>query len=330
MRSRCVVLGEVLIDLFSPTRGVPVQEAVALVPLLGGAPANVAVQLARLGRSVELVGAVGSDPFGDRLLAQLAAESVGTRGITRIPGRRTGLMLVEHDERGERHFTPWRTGSADFSFESEQLPTRFFDESLAVLHRGTTSLAAPASKAAAARAMTLAHAAGAFVSIDLNFAFGVFEDKNELLTGTMDLLAEVDAVKASIKEAEILFGSLEPAELARAFHERGVGLVALTFGERGARLSSAGGAAAFAVSPSVSVLDTTGAGDAFFGTLLSELTRRGVGRDDLAALPAAELQDLGSVATWAGAQSVTALGATTAMVRSDRPSLVPEHSRGDS
>jgi fructokinase len=176
--------------------------------------------------------------------------------------------------------------------------------------------------------MELAHSAGAMVSLDLNFAFGVFSRREDLLTGVREILPRIDVLKATEQEAEILFGRHEPHELARRFHELGVGLVALTFGERGARLSTFGGRAAFAVPPSVTVRDTTGAGDAFLGTLLSELVRGGAHRDDLAGLAASDLQNLVSLATWAGAQAVTALGATTAMVRAERASLAPEISRG--
>lgn len=330
VRPRCVVLGEVLVDLFSPTRGVSVREAVALVPMLGGAPANVAVQLARLGRAVELLGAVGRDPFGDRVLDQLQAEGVGVRHLKQLSGRRTGLMLVELDERGERSFTPWRTGSADFEYSAEALPAALFDDELAFVHRGTTSLAGESSSSAAALASRKAHEAGAFVSLDLNLAFGVFERRERLLEGARALLSEVDVVKATEEEAIELFGPQDPPALARCFHDRGVRLLALTFGARGARLSTRGGAACFAFPPAVNVVDTTGAGDAFVGALLSELTRGGAERRDLGDFSTEQLQHLASASVWAGAQAVTSLGATTSMVRAERPSLAPELSGGHS
>ena len=77
-------------------------------------------------------------------------------------------------------------------------------------------------------------------------------------------------------------------------------------------------------SDSIGSVLLTGAGDAFLGALLSELTRGGVHRSDLAGLTASPLQNLVSFAAWAGAQAVTALGATTGMVRAERPSLAPE------
>lgn len=330
VRTRCVVLGEVLVDLFPPTRGLSAREAVALLPMLGGAPANVAVQLARLGRTVELLGAVGRDAFGDRLLDQLRAEGVGVRYVQSLAGRRTGLMLVELDERGERSFTPWRVGSADFQYAAADLPSALFDRELAFLHRGTTSLAGEASREAGAVAAQRAREAGAFVSLDLNLAYGLFDRRDTLLEAARALLRDVDVVKATEEEATALFGAKEAPALARCFHEAGVRLLALTFGARGARLSTAGGAAAFAIPPTVAVVDTTGAGDAFMGTLLSELTRGGAEREDLGALEAEPLQQLASTSVWAGTQAATALGATTAMVRAGRPSLAPELSGGPS
>jgi sugar/nucleoside kinase (ribokinase family) len=75
---RVVVFGEVLCDLFAPRAGQPLQQAAALIPHLGGAPANVAVQLARLQVPVALLTAVGSDPLGLRLLDELGVEGVDT------------------------------------------------------------------------------------------------------------------------------------------------------------------------------------------------------------------------------------------------------------
>jgi hypothetical protein len=82
-----VVLGEVLCGLFAPRPGLPLKEAPHLVPHFGGAPANVAVQAARLGARVELIGAVGDDPMGAAMLVRLAREGVLTGHVLRLPGK---------------------------------------------------------------------------------------------------------------------------------------------------------------------------------------------------------------------------------------------------
>lgn len=309
-----VVLGEVLCDLFGPEPGVPLAEAAALVPRPGGAPANVAVQLARLGCAVELLSAVGDDPLGARVLTELEREGVGVRYVQRRADRRTGLTLVEVDAAGERSFCPWRERSADQSFSERDLPPSLLDET-PLLHRGTVTLRSEPARTATRAAVERARLAGAIISLDVNLRFRMFPSAEKLCALARGAVRGAHVVKATRQEAEALYGARPTDALVDRLHASGARLVLLTFDVDGALLSSHR-ARVQVPAPAVPVVDATGAGDAFMGALLAELLRRDLGPEDLSTLDDAALEDLGGKACWAGAQAVTALGATTGMVRS--------------
>lgn len=312
--SPAVVLGEVLCDLFASRAGVPLAEADTLLPRPGGAPANVSVQLCRLGHRVELVSAIGDDPLGERVLSQLAGEGVGVAHVTRQPGRRTGITLVEVDGAGERSFFPWRENSADQRLCEAMLPAALLDET-PLLHRGTVTLRKEPARSATRAAVHRARAAGAIVSLDVNLRFRMFPSRERLCALARTAVREAHVVKATLEEASAMYGP-HPAEgLADLALRAGAYLVLLTDGERGALLASRA-ARVFVPAPRVTVVDATGAGDAFCGAALAWLLAARARPGDVAALDEASLKDLGEKAAHAGAAAVTRLGATAGMVRS--------------
>lgn len=308
-----VVLGEILCDLLGPKPGVPLEQSASLEPQIGGAPANVAVQLARLGCPVELVSAVGDDPLGHRVLRLLAAERVGVGHTQRRVDRRTGLTLVEVDAAGERHFYPWRERSADLSFRADELPTALLQKT-PLLHRGTVSLRSETSRRATREGVRMARQTGALISLDVNLRFGMFRNRQNLCSLARGALREADIVKATQEEAEVLLGSASLDTLVDHLLRLGPRLVLLTMGAAGAYLASHR-ARVLVAAPRVALVDATGAGDAFMGAALSEVWRQRLGRNELGALDAPSLQQLGDVACRAGAAAVTQLGATPGMLR---------------
>ena len=323
-----VVLGEVLCDLFVPEPGVALSAAPVLVPMLGGAPANVAVQMARLGCPVELVSAIGTDPLGERALLELEREGVGVRHVQRRRERRTGLTLVQVDRDGERHFFPWRERSADLSLSPDELPARLLEET-PLLHRGTVSLRSEPAKGATRAAVARARAAGAIISLDVNLRYRMFPSAERLCSLARSAVRDAHVVKATREEAEALFEGqggdaregtsmrTDPDTLIDRLHKAGADLVLLTFDADGARLSSRR-ARVSVPTPRVQVVDATGAGDAFMGAALAELLARGLGADELARLSEGVLEDIGRRACAAGAAAVTRLGATAGMLRAER------------
>jgi len=331
MARRVVVLGEVLCDVFSSGRGVSLADTSTFVPRLGGAPANVAVQLARLGVDVALISAVGRDPIGARLLRALRDERIDTAHVAVLPGRRTGMTLVEVDRDGERRFYPFRENSADLGLAVRDVSAPLVRRA-SVLHTGTVSLRSASARAATIRAVSIARRAGALVSLDVNLRWGMFPSRAQLLSLARAAADRADLIKATRDEALALLDLPERAKddalvdalLARR-HARAV---FLTLDARGAILATHA-RRVHVPAPRVRVVDATGAGDAFIGAAIAHFLEStpaaSVGarsrrappdlRRALDTLDDDALYDIGRSACAAGSATVTRVGATSGMPR---------------
>ncbi|HAN30291.1 MAG TPA: hypothetical protein DCQ06_01715 [Myxococcales bacterium] len=302
-----IVFGEVLCDMFPPRPGVPLRDAPIFVPHIGGAPANVAAQMAWQGWPVALVSAIGTDPISDRVESLLRQRCVDTSFVRRKPGTRTGLILIEIDEHGERHFYPWREGSADEELVPADLPIQAI-ENAAVFHHGTVTLRTEPVAGTNRRAVAIARAAGVMVSIDVNLRPKMYESAAVLYQRARNAVVQADVVKASAEEAIALFGDSAATNPVNALLELGAQLVLLTDGASPFVVATAN--ERLTVSPAhVPVVDTTGAGDAFMGAVLAWLCESGVQANDLSSLQASDLADLAKRGADAGGQAVGAIGA---------------------
>jgi fructokinase len=320
MSQRVVVVGEVLCDLFAPRAGVKLEDAGAYVPHLGGAPANVAVQLARLGVQTALVSAVGADPLGVRARRILVDAGVDTTHVATDAVRRTGLTFVEVAHDGARRFFGWRENAADLSI-TKALVERAVPGAWAVVH-GTVSLRAPTPRAATWRADAIAKKDGALVVLDVNLRPGMYVRRADMLVRARQAIARAHVIKASDDECDVLFPSRRRRNRADAhvdaLLEAGARLVLYTRGAAGAVLATRDARVAVAA-PKVKVVDTTGAGDAFLAAAVASLRAHVKGPRDLDNLLKATLAHIGGVACDAGARSTTKLGATSARLRVQSP-----------
>jgi fructokinase len=285
-----------------------------LVPRPGGAPANLAIQLARLGCATRLISAVGDDPLGQRLAQQLSAEGVDTRSLRRRADRRTGLTLVDVAADAERSFTPWRQGSADLTLRAEEVPAQPVRGARA-LCLSTVTLRAEPVRSARRRASELARAAGVPIALDVNLRYRMFPSRPRLLALARRAVREADIVKATDDEARALYGDHPLEDLAARILEAGASLCLLTLGPDGAIAATPRGLV-WVPAPKTRAVDATGAGDAFFGAALYVALARAASVEELADLEPEALAGLCHAANHAGAQATTEAGATTAMVRS--------------
>lgn len=324
---RVVVFGEVLCDLFAPRAGQPLQQAAALIPHLGGAPANVAVQLARLRVPVSLLTAVGGDPLGLRLVDQLVAEGVDTSAVQVRADRRTGVTLVEVDSDGERRFFGFRENSADLATTVDDVTrpvVRRLLAGAAIMHSGTVSLASDSARAATQSLQAAARSAGAVVSVDVNLRPGMYPSSALLLQRASEAIGAAHVVKATIDEAMFLMGTKRrpsARRCAQALLARGPTLVLLTDGDKPMYAATSNACVELDALPTTMV-DATGAGDAFMGAALAEVFALDVDSDGLSSLTAPALQRILTAARRAGAAAVTGLGATTKMLRRRQPRRV--------
>jgi fructokinase len=262
--------GEVIVDFFPEERGIPLPAAERFVRHLGGAPANVAVGLARLGARAGLMTLVGADAFGEFLRAGLEKEGVDTAGVGTHRTARTGITFVAVGPRGERSFLFYRHPSADQLVAEHDVDPDLVARAR-VLHYGSSTLAREPARSATKKAIAAARAAGAVVSCDPNLRPHLWSDPTEAATLLRATLAATDVVKISDDELAAVVGTNDVEAGARALRDLGVGLAVVTLGERGCYFDGAAAGTGWVRAPRVEVVDTTGAGDGFVAGLLTAL-----------------------------------------------------------
>lgn len=301
-------LGEALVDLLPDVRGT-LEDCDRFEVCAGGAPANVATGLARLGRRVGFRGVVGDDPFGRLLARRLGAEGVEC-AFRFARERATGLWFVALDARGERSFF---SPNARFSADKLIAPADVDPGLLARarwLHCGSSAHVLPEGRAALRAAVAAARALGVRVSFDPNVRLHLWDDVGPLRALCADVLPACALAKIADDEAELCTGEGDPERAAARLVELGVGIACVTLGPRGA-LVRRGNDVLRLPAERVEAVDTTGAGDAFVAGLLSVLA----GRGDPAALPRSELERAAGFACRVAARVVTRFGAVAGLPR---------------
>jgi fructokinase len=292
--NRVWVMGDAVVDL------IPEGE-LHYLKCPGGAPANVAVGVARLGGESAFIGRVGADPFGRFMADTLVVEGVDIRHLTQDPAHRTSTVLVELDEEGERSFTFMVRPSADQFLEPADLP-RF--EAGQWLLSCSIALANEPVRSSCLKAMAAIKAAGGRVCFDPNLRPEVWGNPAEMLPQVSAAMALADVVKLSVEELQLLSGEDDLA--AGLATLSGPALVLVTRGAAGVVARLEGDLLEW-VGQKVTPLDTTGAGDAFVAGLLAALAEG----DRLPAL--SELPAILAQAHGCGALATTAKGAMTAL-----------------
>ena len=259
-----VCFGEALVDLLPDRRG-RLRDCERFEVHSGGAPANVAVGLARLGLKTAFVGVVGEDEFGHLLERKLAAEGIDARlRFTREAG--TGLWFVALDTRGDRtFFAPTGADSADKLIDDSDFARV---PEARIFHCGSSSHVRPGAGDVLRRAVRNAKERGMTVSFDPNVRAHLWRDLKDLTALCRDVFPFCDIVKLSEEELAPCLGLAEPAQALDALHALGVKLACVTLGERGA-MARRGAGRAQVQAPQVEVVDTTGAGDGFVAGLLA-------------------------------------------------------------
>jgi fructokinase len=307
-------LGEALVDLLPDKRG-RLEDCDRFEVCSGGAPANVATGLARLGLSVAFRGVVGDDPFG-RLLARKLGEEGVECAFRFARGSPTGMWFVALDARGERTFF---SPNARFSADKLLAPADVDRALLARarwLHVGSSAHVLPAGQGALREAVAVARAAGVRVSFDPNVRLHLWDDVAPLRRLCADVLPSCDVAKVALDEAELCTGERDPERAAARLAEMGVALACITLAEEGA-LVRRGADVVRVAAERVEVVDTTGAGDAFVAGLLSVVARAG----PIASLSRADLERAVRFANRVAARVVTRVGAVAGLPRAGEISV---------
>jgi fructokinase len=295
-----VCFGELLIDFVALETGLSVGEVSTFQKAPGGAPANVAVAVSRLGHEASFMGQVGDDPFGHYLADVLSSEGVNTRGLLFSTEARTTLAFVSLTAEGERSFVFYRHPSADMLLRADQVPLEVLVNQK-IFHFGSISLISDPSRSATLMTAQSAYSRGMLISYDPNLRMSLWPNADAARTGILLGMNYAHIVKISDEELEFLTGGDDVTPLWRQETQ----VIAVTRGARGAtiytrkdRIDMPGF--------SVRTRDTTGAGDGFMaGMLVGILEHWG---DHMA-----HLGEIARFANAVGALATTQLGAIPAL-----------------
>lgn len=302
-----VCLGEALVDFVADVPDVTLVECPGFRKAAGGAVANVAVGLARLGEDAAFLGKVGEDPFGHFLEQTFAGAGVDTRFMRFDREARTGLAFVSLKADGERDFVFFRNPSADMRLEPAEIPDAALD-GCRFYHFGSISLIQDPSRAATLAALERARNQGARISFDPNLRPPLWPDLDSARREILAALPLADVAKVSEEEAEFLYGPALLEEQAARLLEAGPQLIALTRGRQGCVLATRD-VSVTAPGFAVEAVDATGAGDGFAAALLAGLLHAPAPAD----LTEEELSRL--------ARFANAVGALTCMQKGAIPAL---------
>jgi fructokinase len=303
--------GEALVDFFPERPGIALAECDVFHRQLGGAPANVAVGLARLGAKVGLMTLVGPDAFGTFVRDRLAAEGIDVSGVGVHRTAKTGVTFVAVGAHGERSFLFFRHPSADQMIAAHDVDEAILQRAR-VLHVGSSTLAREPSRAATLKALTAAKRAGCLISTDPNWRAHLWENPAEAAPMLQSLVAQCDLVKISDDELAPLTGVTDPEAGAKKLRALGPALVVVTLGARGCYVEHAAGCDWLA-GERVDVVDTTGAGDGFVAGMLATLAPLFRDGKRPADLTLDEIREACRNGNKIGAAVVTKLGATSGL-----------------
>ena len=255
--------GELLIDFVALEMGVTVGDASGFVKAPGGAPANVAAAVARLGYPSAFMGQVGDDPFGRHLANVLATEYVNVDGLTFSREARTALAFVSNTADGDRSFMFYRHPSADMLMRVDDVNTAVIN-ACDIFHFGSITLIHEPARSALQMALDHAVAGDKFISYDPNLRLPLWRSAAAAKAGMLSGLDHANLLKISDEELDFLTDDGDVASLWRDRME----LICVTCGAKGAVIHLRDGTRIEHGGYAVRAIDTTGAGDAFVAAIL--------------------------------------------------------------
>lgn len=273
---RVLCLGEILFDCLANQLGRSLEQVESWTPYPGGAPANVACALVKLGTASGFVGCVGQDEPGNTLVQLLQDIGVDSTGIQRHPTAPTRQVYVVRSEKGDREFAGFgeldTTEFADAYLQASMLPESLFEDA-DFLVIGTLELAYPQTREAIFKALHLAEQYDVKILMDVNWRPMFWQDTNEAKPLIQQVLKKVDFLKIAKEEAELLFDTTDAGAIT---HRLGSAEgVLVTDGDQGCNYclnDHEDKLPAFVMD----VKDTTGAGDGFVAGFIHQLSQHGL------------------------------------------------------
>lgn len=265
-------LGELLIDLTQngmSEQGNPILEANP-----GGAPCNVLACLSKMGHKTAFIGKVGKDGFGEQLTAGLKETGIDTTGLMYDESVHTTLAVVHTYADGDRDFSFYRNPGADMMLKAEEVNEEIIKNSK-IFHFGSLSMTDEPCRSAHLHALKVAEEAGILRSYDPNLRPPLWPSLDVAKENILALMSHCDILKISDNEIQWLSGMEDYDEgIAWLRSQFDIPLIFLTLGKDGSR-AYCGDVRTEQAGFKMNTIETTGAGDTFFGSVLHHILTLG-------------------------------------------------------
>lgn len=269
-----VALGELLIDFTlngTSTQGNPMFEANP-----GGAPCNVLSILQKLGRKTAFIGKVGNDQFGRQLRNTIEEVGISSEYLLTDNDIPTTLAFVHTFEDGDREFSFYRKPGADMMLDESEISEDMVSGA-GIFHFGTLSMTHENVRKATLKAIELAKKNGAIISLDPNLREPLWDNLENAREQMLNAISKCDILKISDNEIQFLTGIEDYDQgIAKLREQFDIPLVCLTMGKDGSRAYYKDIRVEMPGFKQENVIDTTGAGDTFCGSVLSYICEHGL------------------------------------------------------
>jgi fructokinase len=305
---KILCIGEALIDMICTDKGSSLAEGQNFLKKPGGAPTNVAAAIAALGGTVALAAKTGDDPFGKQLADVMNEFGVSTRWMLKDKEHFTTMAFVSLLENGERDFVFNR--GADGYLSGDDLEKIDLDE-FSIIHFGSATAFLPGPLQSAYTALLQkAQQKGIFISFDPNYRHLLFPGTTRsFIDQSWNFLKVAHFSKLSDEEAMLITGGSTVMEAVALLAQQSDAVMAITLGKEGALLSM-NHETWLIPGISSTVVDTTGAGDAFVGAVLYQLSN--LSPDEVKNLDADQWKKIIGNGNKAGARTCEYVGAMEA------------------
>lgn len=266
-----VAIGEALIDFIPNKKGQRLKDVASFRRVAGGAPANVAGAVAKLGGNATFLTALGEDAFGDYIIDALKASNINTDAITRLKDYDTSLAFVSLADDGNRDFKFYRRTAADLQYSPENIPHDILDNA-GCIHFCSVDLVESPMKHAHKKLINMALENNVSISFDPNLRLSLWENHEALKQTIQEFLPFAHIVKISDEELEFITGYTSIEEALPSLMQGNTQIVIYTKGKDGASLYRKD-EHIFVEGNPIEVVDTTGAGDSFIGAFLYYLLK---------------------------------------------------------
>ncbi len=299
-------IGECLIDFVSEELDKSISECREFRKAAGGAPANVAVGLSKLGIKSGFIGKVGQDDFGYFLRDTLLKHKVNIEYLILDRNVRTTLAFIATRSDGGKSILFYRNPGADMMLRDEEINTEYI-KSATILHFGSVSMSQMPSREATFFTLSVARKNNIITSFDPNLRISLWESEEQAKEIVLEAIRFVDILKCNVEELQILTGSSDWQEGTRYILDMGVKLVVVTDAKKGCYFDNGvikGSVPSFDVNP----IDSLGAGDSFMSALLYMMVKKNIA-PDLNKVGEKNLYDILRFANAAGAIATLKKGA---------------------